>query len=135
PTQTGPPGVARHTRRTSTRTACVLREFLPVRRLIHKRLWRFEMRTVVLRQFTGTGDETAQPALVLVDVLRDATGPRRETDSEERADVGVRGRADNSLVEATYRLDRLHEQHAFLQVDERHVAATGIEGFAKPWPQ
>src|SRR5205823_5327954 len=76
-------------------------------------------------------------AVVAVDVLEHSTGPAREADAEDRADVRVGHRLDHALVEALDRLDRLDEQHALLQVFERDVELAAAErlGEARPEPR
>ena len=49
-------------------------------------------------------------ALVAVDELRRAAGDGREADAEDRADVGLGGRADHALVEAADGLHGLDER-------------------------
>src|SRR5262245_34093044 len=48
-----------------------------------------EVVAVAVGQFTGAGYEAGQAALVAVDVLDHAAGPRGEADAEDGADVGV----------------------------------------------
>src|SRR5690606_30238848 len=112
-----------------------LLEDLALLRLLHQRGRRLEVAAVALRQFTRPRDEALEPALVLVHVLHHTTGPRRETDPEDRADVGVLHRVEHAFVEALDRLQRLGEQHPLLEVLERHVSAAAAPGLPQPRPQ
>src|SRR5690606_24716475 len=103
--------------------------------LLHQRGGRLEVVAVALGEFPRPRHETLQASLVLVDVLDHATGPRRETDAHDRADVGVLDGVEHALVEALHRLERLGEEHALLQVLERHVAAARVEGLPQARPQ
>src|SRR5215468_10497754 len=53
---------------------------------------------------------------VSVDVLQHATGPGREADAHDGADVRVRHGGDDVLLQAPHRLDRLGEQQPLLQL-------------------
>ena len=74
-------------------------------------------------------------ALVTDDELVNATGPGRESDAHDGADVGVRRGDQDVLVEALLRLDRLDEQHAVDEVLDRGVGGSGVEVLAESGPQ
>src|SRR3954454_11721339 len=103
--------------------------------LLDQRRGRLEALAVALGQLARPGDEARQPALVAVDVLEHAAGPAREPDAHDRPDVGVGHRLDDALVEALDRLDGLDEEHALLEVGERHVEVLTAEGVAQALPQ
>src|SRR5690606_35073159 len=108
--------------------------------LLHQRRRRLEAVAVALGALARAGDERLRAGavdgvLVAVDVLEHAARPAGEADAEDRADVRVRDRLDDALVEALHRLDRLDEQHPLLEVLERDVEVVAAEGLLQPRPQ
>src|SRR3954452_24985334 len=87
------------------------------------------------RELVGPGHETGDTTRVLLDVLGNPAGPRREADAEDRADVGVRRGRQDPLVEALDRLERLGEQHPLLRVDEGDSIWAAAEVLDQTWPQ
>lgn len=89
---------------------------------------------VAVGQFGGAGREAGRAARVLPDVADHPSGPGREADAEDRADVGVGLGTQHPLVEAAQRVQRLGEEHPLLEVGEGHrpTSVGGQVGKAGP---
>ena len=105
------------------------------KRKLEQRLRRGEAVAVLGGELAGPRHETGLAAGISDDVLRRATGPRREADAHDRADVGVGGRREHALVEALLGLQRLGEQHPVDHVLQRWLRGAGLERLAQPGPQ
>jgi len=69
---------------------------------------------VALSQRSGVGQEAV--LAFRGDELDRATGPRRKTDAQDRADVGLGDAGENAFGQAARRLDRLAVEEAPLQL-------------------
>jgi hypothetical protein len=103
--------------------------------LLDQRGGRLEAFAIACRKLPRAYDEPGRPALVAIDVLQDPAGPAWEADTEDRADVRFSNGPDNALLQTFDCLDRLGEEHAFLEIGKRDPPIPAIKQVSQARPQ